>query len=68
MQLSSWRKAHKLGQLDVAEKLGVIVVTVSRWERFERTPTAKLQIEIFKLTNGEVTPNDWMGLTAECGC
>jgi len=60
MQLSAWRKSHKLGQLDVAERLGVIGLTVSRWERGVRVPTAKYQIEIFKLTNGEVTPNDWM--------
>ena len=60
MQLSAWRKLRKLGQLDVAEKLGVIVLTVSRWERGVRVPTSKHQFEIFKLTNGEVTPNDWM--------
>jgi len=60
MQLVDWRRIKHMTQADVAKALGVIVVTVSRWERFERTPTAKLQIEIFKLTNGRVTPNDWM--------
>jgi hypothetical protein len=35
-------------------------LTVSRWERGVRVPTSKHQFEIFKLTNGEVTPNDWL--------
>jgi transcriptional regulator with XRE-family HTH domain len=62
MQLVDWRRIKNKTQADVAKALGVIVVTVSRWERGERVPTSKFQIEIFKLTSGRVTPNDWMKL------
>jgi transcriptional regulator with XRE-family HTH domain len=60
MQFVDWRRIKNKNQADVAKALGVVVVTISRWERGVRVPTAKLQIEIFKLTNGRVTPNDWL--------
>jgi transcriptional regulator with XRE-family HTH domain len=51
-------------QADVARALGVISISVSRWERGERIPDWRYQIEILKLTDGRVTPNDWMGVSA----
>jgi transcriptional regulator with XRE-family HTH domain len=62
MQLVDWRRIKNKTQADVAKALGVIVVTVSRWERGERTPSTKFQIEILKLTHGRVKPNDWLGV------
>jgi transcriptional regulator with XRE-family HTH domain len=59
MQLVDWRRLKRMTQADVARALGVISISVSRWERGERVPTTKLQVEIFKLTHGRVTPNDW---------
>lgn len=60
MQLVDWRRKHGLTQADVAKRLGVILVTVSRWECGTRTPASKFQKAIHTMTNGEVCPNDWI--------
>ncbi len=64
MQLVDWRRLKRMTQADVARALGVISISVSRWERGERIPDWRYQIEILKLTDGRVTPNDWMGVSA----
>ena len=60
MQLVDWRKQHGFTQADVAEALGVIVVTVSRWECGMRTPATRFQRAILDMTLGAVAPNDWV--------
>ena len=60
MQLVDWRRQHGLTQADVAKELGVILVTVSRWECGMRTPSTKFQKAIIAMTGGVVAPNDWV--------
>jgi transcriptional regulator with XRE-family HTH domain len=60
MQLVDWRRIKHMTQADVAKALGVIVVTVSRWECGTRIPEPEMQRRIVGFTDGDVTPNDWM--------
>ena len=36
--------------------------TVRRYRAGEREPDSKAMAEIFRLTGGDVTPNDWVGV------
>ena len=61
MNLAEWRKRNKKTQRQVAEILGVHQITVARWETEKgKVPDPMLQREIFAMTNGDVTPNDWL--------
>jgi DNA-binding XRE family transcriptional regulator len=57
-KLRSWRKAKKLTQSALAERLGVTVPTVSRIEVGQQWPTPHLMAAIEKVTRGHVSAAD----------
>lgn len=69
MQLRAWRKLKALPRIKIAEAIGTSEVSVLRHERGERFPGAKLQEKYLQLTEGAVTPQDWLDLSknAELG-
>ncbi|GFO81779.1 MAG: hypothetical protein A49_14060 [Methyloceanibacter sp.] len=65
MHLEAWRTRENLTLDDVAERLralGVQVssVSVGRHERFQRMPGRDVLRGYAKITNGEVTANDFV--------
>lgn len=63
MLLRDWREKQGLSQKEMAEKIGVYWTTVWRWEARHTKPGAADLDKIAKLTNGEVTPNDFFDLS-----
>ena len=57
-KLRSWRKAKKLTQSALAERLGVTVPTVSRIEVGQQWPTPHLMAAIERVTRGHVSAAD----------
>lgn len=55
IDIKKLRKLLKLTQKELAEKLGVDVITVSRWEREESKPSnlAKRQLARLEVSNGQ---------------
>ncbi len=62
MKQKTWREREGLTQAEMGERLGVSQVAVGRYET-GRTPKEPVMIRIIKVTKGEVTPNDYYGLT-----
>lgn len=55
-EIKSRRTALGMTQQDLAEKLGVSHITVSRWERGDALPSPKnlkAMIDIFNVVNGQ---------------
>lgn len=50
---------------ELAAKTGFSVSTVTRAAKGEISPSADLMRKIFEATEGDVTPNDFFGITAE---
>ncbi len=48
-ELQSWRKQNGYSQSQLAKALGVITITVSRWERSEREIPAYLHLALKSL-------------------
>ena len=59
MKLSVWRKARGLSLADLAERIGVTSVSLSRYERDERIPAREIMPKIVAETDGAVQPNDF---------
>ena len=59
MKLSIWRKAQGLTLAEVAERVDVTEVTLSRYERGERIPAREIMPKIVEATGGAVQPNDF---------
>ena len=59
MKLSIWRKAQGLTLAEVAKRIGVTEVTLSRYERGERIPAREIMPKIAAVTGGAVQPNDF---------
>ncbi|TAK50267.1 MAG: hypothetical protein EPO23_03410 [Xanthobacteraceae bacterium] len=62
MRFADWLIINKTSNADMAARLDVSAETVRRWRTGERFPDAATQKLIFDLTNGAVTPNDWVGV------
>ena len=67
MKLASWRKEKGWSQDELAEALGTTRGYVSRIERPAsakdfRMPGLRMMIDIYRLTLGVVTPNDFYDL------
>ncbi len=60
MKFSNWRTDNGLTQREAAIALGVHEITVARWECGDRFPNPQMQGRILDLSEGAVTPNDWM--------
>ena len=59
MKLKAYREQIGLTQVQLATVIGVSNVTVHRWER-GRMPKKIFREALLKLSNGKVTPNDFM--------
>lgn len=62
MQFRAWRKLKGLTRDAIAKKIGVSEVAVLRHERGTRFPPADTQEKYHELTEGAVTPQDWVDL------
>lgn len=62
MKLVDWRHIKNITQHDFGQMLGVMNITVSRWERGTRIPAPNFQRKMLIATEGEVTPNDWIDI------
>lgn len=64
MKLSEWMKEQELNQEQVAELMGVDQTTISRIVNGRSCKDAT-KIVIIEKTDGKVTANDLLGLTAD---
>lgn len=62
MKLGDWRRAEGLTQEELAARLGLIPVSVARYESGLRLPGPSVMIEIFRMSDGAVQPNDFYAL------
>lgn len=62
MKLADWRRTAGLTQEDLASQLGLIPVSIARYESGTRLPGPATMIAIFELTGGAVQPNDFYAL------
>lgn len=62
MDLKTWRKNNRVTQSALADQLGVTILTVSRWETGARQPDFATMRKINTITEGQVTPNDLVGV------
>lgn len=65
--LREWRLRQKVNgktmtMEQAAAQIGVTRACWNDWEKGNRTPAHTLMIEIFSVTGGEVTPNDFYDL------
>jgi transcriptional regulator with XRE-family HTH domain len=60
--LRKWRKAKGLTLEQAADEVGAVRQMWSDWERRRRRPGPTFMIEIFRLTDGQVVPNDFYDL------
>jgi transcriptional regulator with XRE-family HTH domain len=64
MSLDDWMKLNELSNADMAELLGVHVISVSKYRSGVTIPRRKLMRAIVNLTDGEVTASDFYELQA----
>jgi DNA-binding transcriptional regulator YdaS (Cro superfamily) len=57
MTLAAYLRAHRLNQTGFARLLGVSPSMVSHWLA-GHSPSARWMLAIYRVTSGEVTPND----------
>lgn len=60
MTLDDWLSEQKMSRAAFAEEASVHPVTVSKWIKRRMQPRAKQYEVISKITQGAVTPNDFM--------
>lgn len=60
MRLKAWRELKGYSQAKVAEELGSSEIAVLRHERGLRFPPADTQERYREITEGAVTPADWV--------
>jgi transcriptional regulator with XRE-family HTH domain len=63
-KLKAWRIANNYSQKQMAEILEIAEVTYIRYENFlKKSLNLKLVDKILTITQGDITPNDLMGLS-----
>lgn len=62
MRFADWLDITGTTEPDFATRCGKARETVRRWRSGEREPDFETQALIFDLTDGQVTPNDWVGV------
>jgi transcriptional regulator with XRE-family HTH domain len=62
MKLADWRRGQEMTQQQLADELGCILTTVARYETGLRKPDDPTMIAIYRLTGGQVQPNDFYEL------
>ncbi len=60
MKLSEYRKSAGLTLGQFAEIVGVSDMAIGRYERGERIPRPKIMAQIWRVTDGAVSPNDFL--------
>ena len=61
MLLSEYLRKRSMSLTEFAERLGVVVSTVSRYASGERIPSRDLMLRIERETGGRVKPGDFYG-------
>ncbi len=64
MILSDWLKQEGISPTDFARRLNKPQATVARYVTGKRIPEPPIMRDIFDLTGGQVTPNDFYGCAA----
>jgi hypothetical protein len=64
MQLAAYMEEKSLDDEAFAELIepGLSPWTVRKWRYRQRIPRPEMQRRIMQVTDGKVTPNDWMAL------
>lgn len=65
MRLKDWRELKKLTQAHIAEMIGSTEAAVSRHEVGLRLPTVPNQNRYFEISQGAITPADWVELWSD---
>lgn len=60
MQLSEYLKAKGVSDEDFGQSIGVTRQAVHRYKTFDRFPDRPVLAKILEVTDGEVTPNDFL--------
>ena len=60
MRLQEWMDKENKGILWLMGQLDVSSFAIKKWIAGQRTPRQSMQQAIFKLTDGKVSPNDWI--------
>jgi transcriptional regulator with XRE-family HTH domain len=60
MTLREWRRKAKMSQIELAAKIGVHQVTVSRWETGVERPAFDTAAALEKMTGGKVKMGSWV--------
>lgn len=63
MQIATYIATRTTGAHELAERLGVSAEAVRLWSRGKRTPRPEMMRKIFEVTDGAVTPNDFMAFS-----
>tara|TARA_R110000744_G_scaffold37828_1_gene86458 strand:+ start:277 stop:492 length:216 start_codon:yes stop_codon:yes gene_type:complete len=62
MQLKSYLRENSLTSQAFADQLSVTRGSIERYKSGDRIPRPHILISIFKLTQGKVTPNDFIAV------
>jgi len=62
MTFDEWMLKARNSNADIGKRIGKSGEAVRRYRTGEREPDADVMTRIFELSNGEVTPNDWVGV------
>jgi len=62
MRFADWLIRTGTTDAAFAVRAGKSRETVRRWKAGEREPDSEAMAQIFDLTDGQVTPNDWVGV------
>ena len=62
MKLNAWMERRRIGDAELAERVGVARATISRLRRSKMLPSLDLARRIYVETGGQVGPNDLVEL------
>lgn len=65
MKLDTYLKQHRISEAAIAAELGVSKSGVRKWRYGERVPRPTTMAKIVRYTNGDVTPLDFLPITAD---
>ena len=59
MQIEQWLEKHKMSVSDLADRLEVTRQTVYGWMKLEFLPSAQKLMDLYEITDGEVSLEDF---------
>ncbi len=62
MKLAEWIEAKEISHQEFGDRIGKSQAAISRYASGKRMPDEDTLIKIFKETDGDVTPNDFVAL------